>query len=509
MKRIILLFLVSFFVIPSFAQRSLKKKLKDLDTYYSESLEKWEVPGMAIAIVKNDSIVFEKGYGVLEIDEQDRVDQYSMFPIASNTKAFTAAALGILVEEGKLKWDDKVREQLPWFELYDPYVTCNMTVRDLLCHRSGLKTFSGDLIWYGTDYNRQEVVERARYLEPVYGFRAHYGYSNIMYIAAGLVVEKISGMRWDEFLNEHFFEPLKMQRTITSTSELPGYQNVATPHTTYQDEVIAIPYLNWDNVGPAGSIISSVHDVSQWLRMQLNNGVYEGDTLFGERTALEMWSPQTIQGVNRWTMENMPTHFKSYGLGWALMDYHGKKVVSHGGGYDGMISQTAMVPEEDLGIVILTNKNAWLILPVLYETLDIFLAEHQKDWNEFYLEFWNKRKEAEKKRIQRLEDERIRNTSPSLPLNEYTGLYHDKMYGDAEIKLTDGKLRVQLLPAPEFKGRMEHYHFDTFEIEFYNFPSLPTGLVNFNLDEKGKVASMLIDVPNPDFDFTEMKFVKQ
>ncbi len=496
-------------ITPAFAQRSLNKKLKELDAYYQESLEKWEVPGMAIAIVKDDSIIFEKGYGVLDIRRDEAVDAYSMFPIASNTKAFTSAGLGILVEQGKLKWDDKVRDHLPWFEMYDPYVTCNMTVRDLLSHRSGLKTFSGDLLWYGTTYNRKEVVERARFLEPVYGFRAHYGYSNIMYIAAGLIIEEISGMNWDTFMAEHFFEPLNMKRTVTSTDDLTSFENVATPHTTYEGEVIPIPYLNWDNMAPAGAIISSVHDVSQWLRLQLRRGVYKNDTVFSQLISHQMWSPQTIQGVSQWSMENMPTHFKSYGLGWALMDYHGKKVVNHGGGYDGMISQTAMVPEENLGIVILTNKNSWLILPVLYETLDVFLKEHQKDWNDFYLGFWDRNQEAERKREEKLEEARVKDAPASLSLEDYTGIYHDEMYGDAEVSLEDGQLFIQLLPAPEFRGKMEHYHFNTFRVEFYNFPSLPKGMVNFNLNEKGNVQYLQIDVPNPDFDFTEMEFIKE
>ncbi|MDZ7741156.1 MAG: serine hydrolase [Bacteroidota bacterium] len=508
--RRVFLFVFAFLLLTSaYAQKSLNKKLKALDSYYEESLKKWEVPGMAIALVKDDSIIFEKGYGVLDIKSGEPVNETSMFPIASNTKSFTSAAIALLVEEGKLDWDDKVREHLPWFEMYDPWVSSNMTVRDLLCHRSGLKTFSGDLIWYGTTYKRREIVERARYLEPAFGFREHYGYSNIMFIAAGLIVEEVSGMSWDEFLEENFFIPLQMHRTTTTTRDLPSFENVATPHTDYQAEVIPIPYLNWDNMAPAGAIISSVHDVSQWLRLQLGRGIYQDDTLFSIRSSHEMWSPQTIQGVSLWSLENMPTNFKSYGLGWALMDYRGKKMVSHGGGYDGMISQMAMIPEEDLGIVILTNKNSWLILPVLYETLDVFLGGHEKDWNEFYLDFWNKRKEAENKREKKIAEERIPDAPASLEPKNYTGIYRDEMYGDAEVTQEDGQLYVQLLPAPKFKAKMEHYHFDTFRVEFFNFPSLPKGMINFNLNEKGKVQDMQINVSNPDFDFTEMKFIKQ
>lgn len=510
MKRIKFIFLTFFaiFMIVS-TQAQYKKTIKELDRYFGQALIDWEVPGMAVAIVKDDSVIFKKGYGVLEIGKNKEVDEFTVFPIASNTKAFTAAALGILVEEGKIKWDDKVRDYLPWFELYDPYVSNNMTIRDLLCHRSGLVTFSGDLLWYGTTYDREEVVRRAKHLEPGYGFREHYGYSNIMFIAAGLIIEEVSGKTWDEVMEETFFQPLGMERSITSTNDLENMKNVATPHTDYQDEIIPIPYLNWDNIAPAGSIISCVDDVAQWLRLNINKGIYQNDTILSRLTCHEMWSPQTVQRVSMWSENNFPTLFKSYGLGWALMDYHGKKVVSHGGGYDGMISQTAFVPEEGLGVVILTNKNSWLIMPILYKTLDAFLSEQDKDWSAFYLDFWKNRKEREKTRAVKLEENRIKNTTPSLPLEKYTGIYHDEMYGDADVTLKDGQLFVSLVPAPQFIGDLTHYHLDVFEIELKAFPSLPKGLVNFTLNSKGEVAKMVIDIPNPDFDFTEMEFVKQ
>jgi CubicO group peptidase (beta-lactamase class C family) len=508
MKKLVFLSIILFLAASAFSQKSIQKKLKNLDKYYEQALKDWEVPGMAIAIVKDDSVIFEKGYGVLDVNENQTVDEYSMFPIASNSKAFTATALGILVEKGQLNWNDKVRDHLPWFQMYDPYVTCNMTVRDLLCHRSGLATFSGDLLWYASEYDRKQVVQRAQYLEPVYGFRAHYGYSNIMYIAAGLIIEKITGQSWDEYIAEQFFLPLQMKRSVTSINTLTDMKNVASPHTDYVDDVIAIPYQNWDNVAPAGGIISCSHDVAQWLRLQLNRGIYKSDTLFSNRISHQMWSPQTIQGVSAYAIKNGPTQFKSYGLGWALKDYHGKKVVSHGGGYDGMISQTAMIPEEGLGIVVLTNKNSWLILPILNKTMDVFLDAEEKDWSEYYLKYWDNAQKAKKEAPIKFEEERIKNTKPSLELEAYTGTYQDEMYGDAEVKLIDDQLHVQLLPAPSFHAKMKHYHFDTFEIEFTEYPSLPKGLLNFTLDEKGKVNTLKIDVPNPDFDFTELEFVR-
>ena len=219
------------------AQTISKQVLKNLDEYYSKALTDWEVPGMAIAIVKDDSVIFARGFGVREIGKPEKVDANTLFAIASNTKAFTAATLAILVDEGKLKWDDKVINYLPWFQLYDPYVTANMTIRDLLSHRSGLATFSGDLVWFATNYSREEVIKRAKYLKPVYGFRERFGYSNIMFLAAGEIVHAVSGQTWDDFVAERIFKPLKMARTNTTTKALVGLDNVAQCHTDFDGKV--------------------------------------------------------------------------------------------------------------------------------------------------------------------------------------------------------------------------------------------------------------------------------
>ena len=249
-------------------QQNLTEKIKRIDEICQESLELWKVPGMAIAIVTADTIVFAKGYGVCDIEKRNKVDENSVFAIASNTKTFTATAMAILVEEGKLSWDDKVVDHLPWFQLYDPYVTANITIRDLLCHRSGLETFSGDLIWYGSNYSAQEVIERAQYLKPVYGFREHFGYSNILFLTAGEIIAKVSGMSWVEFIEERFLIPLEMNRTKTSTNDLTKMKNLSAPHNILDDDkIIAIPYLNWDNIAPAGSMFSSATDMAKWLML--------------------------------------------------------------------------------------------------------------------------------------------------------------------------------------------------------------------------------------------------
>lgn len=393
--------------------------------------------------------------------------------------------------------------------MYDPYVTEEITVRDLLCHRSGLKTFSGDLLWYGSDYSREEVLRKARFLKPVYGFRAHFGYSNIMYIAAGEVVEKISGKSWGDFLKDEFFIPLGMNRTNTSTNDLKNMKNVASCHTTDNDKVISIPYLNWDNVGPAGSINSCLADASQWIKLLLNRGTLNGKKYFSEGSCREMWTAHTSKSVSMGSERLWPsTHFKSYGMGWNLYDYHGKKIVAHSGGYDGMISQTVLIPEEKLGFIILTNKNSSLYYPLVFKILDAYLSKENKDWSKIILDFDKRNTEFEKKQKQIAEENRKKNTKPTFDLVEYTGIYECKMYGKAEVKIVNGELEVHLLPTPIFVGRLKHWHYDTFSIKMIKVPSLPDGLLNFTINENAEVEKMKIDIPNPDFDFTEMDFVK-
>lgn len=253
---------------------------------------------MAIAIVKDGDVVLAKGYGVRDVNEHGAIDEHTSFAIASNTKAFTVAALAILVDEGKINWDDKVTEYIPWFKLYSPYVTQEMTIRDLLSHRSGLKTFSGDLLWYGTTYSRDEVIKRAQYLEPKYGFREHFGYSNIMYLTAGQIIPAVTGMSWDDFVTERIFEPLGMNRSNTSITYLKGMENVAMPHNNVDGKEIAISYLNWDNIGLAGSINSNVSDLCNWIKLQLNNGIFNNDTIISRKSINEMRSPNTLQRVS-------------------------------------------------------------------------------------------------------------------------------------------------------------------------------------------------------------------
>jgi CubicO group peptidase (beta-lactamase class C family) len=517
MKNIRLISLITLIVLPLSGLSAQEKQLsvtEKLDAYYQQALTDWGVPGMAVAIIKDNEIVLMKGYGVKEINKGGKVDEETIFAIASLSKAFTSAALAVLVDEGKIEWDDKVRQHLPWFEMYNPYVTENMTIRDLLCHRSGLKTFSGDLLWFESSYSRDDIIRRAKYLEPTYGFRSDFGYSNIMFLVAGEVVKEVSGQSWDEFVETRFFEPLGMKNTSTSIKKLKGEKNVASPHTVdyYSDETVAVPYMNWDNIAAAGGINSNVKDYANWIKLHLNSGVFNNDTIFSPIQSWEMWASNTPQFVSKGSASLWPsTHFKSYGLGWGISDYMGKKIVTHGGGTDGMTCYTALVPEENLGFVILTNKYSSMYYALTYQTLDAFLNKSGKesDWSKTLLRIVNRNIKNDKEEAEKAKESIVSGTKPSLELKKYVGTYGGDLYGNAEVRLLDDELLITLIPAPKLTSKLKHLQYDTFTIKFNHFPGLPEGTVNFIINAKGEVEELRIDVPNPDFDFTELKFIKK
>jgi CubicO group peptidase (beta-lactamase class C family) len=490
--------------------QTLEQQLKEIDEYAAKAGRDWKVPGFSLSIVKDDKVVFAKGYGVRELGKPEPVDKDTLFAIASNTKAFTSAALATLVDEGKLKWDDPVTKYLPYFQLYDPYVTREMTVRDLLSHRSGLATFGGDLLWYETTYPREEVIRRIRFLKPAYGFRSRYGYQNIMFLTAGEIVPAVTGKSWDDYVREKFFAPLGMTRTVTTYKQLMASQNVATPHNEVDGKVRVIRYSNVDSAGGAAAINSSAAEMAEWLRLQLGRGTYQGKKLFSAERSREMWTPQTIvSGVSESAEKFNPTvHFNLYGLGWFLSDYRGRKVVSHSGGLDGMTSRVALMPEENLGVVVLTNSETPLQSFLYYKVFDVFTGAPPRDWSADYLARAQAAREREAAEAKKVEEARVPDTKPSLPLGSYAGTYGGPMYGDAKVSEENGHLVVRLLPSPDYVGDLEHWHFDTFRIKWRDtvvYP-YPRGWVTFQLDPQGKVSEMKIDVPNPDFDFKELEF---
>ena len=463
--------------------RAQEAPLQGFDDYVNKALKDWEVPGCAIAIVKNDSILYAKGYGVRKLGDPTPVDEKTLFAIGSASKAFTAASIAMLVDEGKIKWDDPVTKHLAGFQLFDPYATRELTVRDTLSHRSGLER--GDLLWYGSSYDRDEIVRRVRYLKPGWSFRSRFGYQNIMFLTAGQIIPKVAGKSWDNFVRDRIFTPLQMTSTSTTITTLKNSDNVATPHDKFDGKVQPVPWRNIDNIGPAGSINSNVVDMAQWVRLHLGAGKYKNEQILSSGAIKEMHMPQTVIRVEGAAEKiNPETHFMNYGLGWFLQDYRGRKVVQHGGNIDGMSALVAMIPEENLGLVILTNMDGTpLPTALMYKVFDAFLQAPQRDWSADILKVVKAQeglnKAAEKKR----EESRVKGTNPSLALAKYAGTYSNEMYGDAKITDENGKL---VFRYSAFTGDLEHWHFDTFEATMREH-HLGKGFVSFTLNHEGKV----------------------
>jgi len=479
----------------------VREDYQQLDAYIQQTVEDFGAPGMAVGIIKNREIVLAKGYGYAHTETKSLVDENTVFGIASCSKAFTAACVSILVDEGKLEWDDKVSDVLPGFTLYDRYITSELTVRDLLCHRAGYETFDGDLLWYGTDYSREEVVSRFRYRENPYSFREKFGYSNLMFIIAGEVIKEVSGETWEEFVREKIFEPLEMDNTTTTNKGFAERKNVAYPHLDGE----VVDFISYDNAGPAVSINASVHDLLQWVQLMLNKGAWNDTLVFTDYQYYTMVSPQTILPSGRADKVG-GKHFSSYGLGWFLYDYQGMKVINHGGGVSGFHSKVFFVPEDSLGVVLLSNELGGLIGAIEHKILDYHIGDPEKDWAAIYLEYVAYGKKREENRIAVMDSGRVEGTKPSLELAGYTGTYEDNMYGKAVVELTDGQLSLTLLPAKELlHAPMAHWHYDTFSIDFAD-PFLPEGLMSFHLNSRGETDYFTLDIYSPDFHFQKLKF---
>ena len=500
-----LFFVFVVFPVFVFAQNS-DARFAEIDAYAQQVLKDQNQPGMAVAVVQNDKTVFAKGYGVRKLGTNERVDENTVFAIASNSKAFTTASLSILIDEGKIGgWDDKVSKYLPEFRLYNPYVSENLTIRDLVSHRVGLDTFSGDLLWYETTYKEDEILRRVQFLQPVRGFRAGFGYQNLMFIAAGRIIEKVSGKTWGAFVTERILQPLGMKRTTTSIKDLKD--NAAFPHNESGGKLRVLNRGNVDGATAAAGLNSSVTDLTKWIRLQLGKGEFEGKRIFSAKNGWEMHQPAVILPISEAASKNNPTrHFNLYALGWNVFDYQGKKIVTHSGGLDGMLSRTVLIPEENTGFVILTNGESGAFNIMFQKMLDVFTNAPRRDYNAEALKRAETAKKSEAEEEAKIDASRVKNTKPSLALANYAGTYRSEMYGDVTVAEENGRLVLRMIPAPNFVADLEHWHYDTFQIKWrpsvaYNFPR---GFVTFTIDKDGKTDQLKMDQPNNDFWFYEL-----
>jgi CubicO group peptidase (beta-lactamase class C family) len=481
--------LLSAVVLTPAAARGQSDPLAGFDAYVAQAVRDWKTPGLAVAVVKDGAVVFAKGYGVRRIGALDPVDDGTLFAVGSTTKAMTAAAIGMLVDDGTLSWDDPVTKHLPWFALADPYVTREVRVRDLLTHRAGVP--NTDQLWYEQTTPAREVIARLREVPLESSLRSHFTYQNVMYSAAGEVVAAVSGMPWSEFVRTRIFTPLGMAGTIPTAATLGARSNVAAPHYEIDGVVSAIRNASVDSVAPAGSVWSSVRDMAEWLRMLLAGGTTRGgQRLLSEKTVAELFAPQTMVGEDAFypTARLTKPHWTTYGLGWFQADYGGEKVDFHTGSIDGMVAIAGLIRDHHLGVYVLANlDHAELRHALMYSVFDRYLGRPARDWSaDMRTLYAGLAREAETRRA-KADAERVSGTSPTLPLDRYVGRYTSPVYGTVVVTRPGAGLRAEF--GTGFAGPLEHWHYDTFRA-VWDAKWRGTAPATFQIDARGRVASV-------------------
>ncbi|OJJ13971.1 hypothetical protein BKI52_44690 [marine bacterium AO1-C] len=492
-----------FFIFLGTQQITLAQKAqldtKALDAYLAKYLPQFKIPGFALAIIQNDKVVYQKYYGKVKLNGDVAINGQSLFQIASCTKAFTAAALGILVQQKKLKWDDKVVQYLPNFKLADEWITQHLTIRDLLSHRSGLAAYDGDLLIFRRPHNTQEVIQKLKHYPIRRSFRASYGYQNLMYMVAGEIIRKVSGKPWEAFIKEQIFEPLQMTHSYTRSPK------ASNPHLV-RPFILQKPIdFVKEQPNASGSIFSTMDDMIRWTKMWLN----PQNKLLKPRTVHQIFKPHNIRSISN-LYKQLGIQFHSYGLGWQMFDFAGKKVVEHGGFLPGYMSKVMLVPGENLGVVMLSNDIHTFREALFFNILSNVLTNKPLDIAPPMLQYQQQMPKATQYFIQAQSKKRKKNTQPSLPLRRFTGTYEDKLYGKAEITLKGQKLSLKMLPhAQIFNTELSHWQDDRFLLTFKMGNYGLAGFVEFQLDKNKQLTGFKLNIPNPDLNFYNLNFEKK
>lgn len=476
-----------------------------LDTYVNRGLQQWQIPGAAVLVVKDGQIVVAKGYGVKELGTNDKVDSNTLFMIGSNTKAFTGTALALLEQDGKLNLEDKVVKYLPDFKMKDEWVTQHLNLLDIVSHRMGLETFQGDFMYWTSDLTAEEVIQKFGMLTPKYDFRTKYGYTNAGYAIAGKVIEKVSGMTWAEFVKEKIFKPLEMKRTVPLSVDFMKAENIASPHTFVDGKMSVIPIQDIDNLAPCGSIGSSINDLSHWIIAQLDSGKYNKQNIIP--LSVIQKTRQLLSIERRVRHPYNETHYSLYGMGWAFQDYEGREIVMHTGGVNGFVTSVTLIPEEKLGVVVLTNTDQNAFFQSLkWEIIDAYIGLPYRNYDSSFYAGFDKRQEANNKWLKEVRDSVAMNIKPELSLSEFEGKYKHEVYGFAELKKVNDKLELTLEHHSKLKGELEYIGNNRF-LCTYSDPTYGIKVFPFEI-ENGKVKSF--DLYVDDFiDYQAYKFVKQ
>lgn len=467
------------------------------------AMQIFSTPAVSVTVIQKGEVVFSEGFGTLTLGKNESVDDQTSYAIASMSKSTVSAALAMLQEQKSLEWEDPVVKYLPEFRLYDDFASKEIRVIDLLIHNCGLRSESAGTIWYGSDYSREEIIRRLCFLRPSSSFRSKQAYQNVCYLAAGLIVQAITGQSWDDFVAQNLFMPLNMTRTYPNIASLrsSNIRNIASPHAVINGKLSVIPYRDHDNIGPAASVHSTSWDLAQYLLMFLNRGTYKNRKLLSPESVDFLHKPHMLYNQSQEEIlihPRMRVNFPTFGLGWRVQDYCGMKSVGHSGGVDGMRGRMEMLPEIDSAVVVLTNsEDRRTYYSTLYTVLDMLSGFEPTDW----IEAWKNDPESNK---QPAEPERILNTNPVLALDQYTGIYQDSAYGELFLKQENGKLVLRFSHTPAFTADLEHWHYNTFRTIWHD-SYIPKGLVTFSLGSDGKVNSLHLDQPRLlDVDFTEL-----
>jgi CubicO group peptidase (beta-lactamase class C family) len=476
-----------------------------IDAYIKQGLKDWHVPGLSVVIVKDGKVVLMKGYGVKNIQSSTPVDENTLFMIASNTKLFTGTALALLEHRGKLSLNDKVTKYFPGYRLYDSISTSIVTIRDLLTHRIGTKTFQGDFTFWNTKLNREQIINKMRLLKPSSIFRQDYGYCNSCFLTAGEVVPKVTGRQWENFVEDSILIPLEMNNTYALSTGIAQKPNVATPYTTsFSGKLTQVPYDNWNNLAPAASIVSNVSDLSHWLLMQLDSGRYSGKRVLPFDVLLKTRDINIMTGSRKSSL--YPMHFRGYGLGLFGADYNGRAIYWHTGGAAGMVSNVCFVPEEKLGIAILTNNDNQNFFEALrYQILDAYLGIAYTDRSNQQLGFFTADQKQQLKEVADLKA-RVKNNAPALAIASFTGTYSNELYGNIVISNVGNSLKVNFGIKPDLTATLHYMDKDEWLLQYSN---IEYGIfaTRFNV-EKDRVVSVSIKA-NDFVEFDPYEFVKK
>jgi len=489
----------------------------EIDKLVEKTMKVFEVPGIAVGIVKDGALIHSKGYGVRSLITKEAVTPNTLFGIASNSKAFTSASLGILIDEGKLNWDDKVIDFIPEFRLYNSYVTEEFTIRDLLTHRSGMGLGAGDLmIWPdGSDFTTNDIIHNLRYLKAISGFRTKYDYDNLLYIVAGEIIKRVSGISWESFVEERIMKVLGMNNSASSYNRLKDKSDVIDPHARIGGKVIPVDRTTGEIMNAAGGIYSSISDMSKWIIMQLNNGKFgenKDKQLFSEKVQHDMWSPQTIIPVRNKGHYN--TNFSSYGLGWRLSNVKAFKEVSHTGGMAGMVTIVNLIPELNLGIMVFTNQQSSGAFMAICNTIkDYYLELENTDWVEKYSIAENNATGNADNITKKVWDEVFSNKdNKNIDFDKFTGTYKDNWFGEIIISNKDGRIWWESKRSKGLKGEMYYYKANTFVVKWTDRSMDADSFVLFELDYEGIPSGIKMKAISPitdfSYDFHDLNFYR-